>query len=183
MLAAINDGCSLSTLQWLADGDLSVLLTLAGFCLGVLAWLGIEAGAAVPLLTPFASPWHAPQGWALIALAALLVWCLLEAIALIRAAPANASWRRLPNAPRYAPPAAAAVPGLAGGVLCTAEGAWSYTNFLRGGLGALCGQAPNPGSIACDLGPCTVGRHGAVGATARRPWAATSTRRRLAPTP
>jgi uncharacterized membrane protein YedE/YeeE len=146
--AAINDGCSLSTLQRLADGDLSMLLTLAGFCIGILAWFGVEA-AAVPVSTlkPFWSPWQMPQGWVLAALMALLVWCVVETRALIRSAPRVATWRSLALAPRYSLPAAGAVLGLAGGLLYSVEGAWTYTNYLRGSLASLRGHGPSPAAF------------------------------------
>ena len=149
--AGINDGCSLSTLQRLADGDLSMLLTLAGFLLGVVIWSGIEASAAVPLLIPLASPWHALQGWVLAALTILVGWCVVEAIALWRSAPRGVAVTSLLQAPRYSLAAAAAVLGLAGGLLYTVEGAWSYTNFLRREVGALLGRAPGPGVLHAVL--------------------------------
>lgn len=142
--AAINEGCSLSTLQRLADGDLSMLLTLAGFCLGVLAWFGVEAIAPVPLLIAFSSPWHTPQGWVFGVLVLLLGWCVFEAIALARRMPPAVRWLELVRTPRYALPIAAAVLGLAGGLLYTVEGAWSYTNFLRGSLDSARGRAAPP---------------------------------------
>jgi uncharacterized membrane protein YedE/YeeE len=139
--AAVNDGCSLSTLQRLADGDLSMLLTLAGVCVGVLVGLTVPAGPSLALLP---SPWPGGQGWTVAVLAALLAWCAFEAATLARARPAGASWPSLLGLPRYSLPLAAAIMGLAGGVLYTVEGAWSYTNFVRGGIESLRGRAGAP---------------------------------------
>src|SRR5258706_8044997 len=54
--AAINGGCSLSTFHRLADGELGMLATLAGFVLGGFSWLTIGMGGSL-VFTPVASPW------------------------------------------------------------------------------------------------------------------------------
>jgi hypothetical protein len=154
--AAINDGCSLSTLQRLADGELSMLLTLAGVAGGILIGFRVEAGAEA-MLSPLPSPWPGAQGWALVVLAIVLAWCAREALQLVRCVPAGTSWQALLQAPRYSLPLAAAVLGLAGGVLYAVEGAWSYTNFLRAGLAALGERAAAPAAIHALLVLALVG--------------------------
>jgi hypothetical protein len=48
--AAVNGGCSLSTLTRLADGDLGMLAAPAGFLAGVSTWTGV-----LTPLTPYLS--------------------------------------------------------------------------------------------------------------------------------
>lgn len=55
--AAVNGGCSLSTLHRLADGDRGMLATLAGFALGVAGWPMFRATGWPDGLAPVASPW------------------------------------------------------------------------------------------------------------------------------
>ncbi len=141
--AAVNGGCSLSTLHRLADGDLGMLATLAGFVAGVWASLGLfPEGALMRLLPesalmrllPAVSPWLrwpdlAPWvggllfGWAL--------WQLRELWLRAQHGTATPLWRRV-LAPTYHLSVAAALMGLAAGLLYATQGAWSYSNFLRG---------------------------------------------------
>lgn len=66
--AAVNGGCSLSTLQRLADGDLSMLATLAAFVSGVVAanelatYLGSGALGQVTSFWQSGQPNHPEQG-------------------------------------------------------------------------------------------------------------------------
>lgn len=138
--AALNGGCSLSTLHRLADGELGMLATLLGFAMGVLLWaLGgaglwanssmIGPGALKPLANPW-TRWPALSPWVLLALA---LWALSRVAALLRLARTStpASIRQRLMAPRYHLTVSAALMGLAGGVLYATQGAWSYTNHLR----------------------------------------------------
>lgn len=134
--AALNGGCSLSTLHRLADGELGMLGTLLGFALGVLLWAVLLAnggmlgpGEFTPV-TQFWARWPALTPWLLLALA---LWALSRVAALRRLArsSAPASIRRRVLAPHYPLAVSAALMGLAGGVLYATQGAWSYTNHLR----------------------------------------------------
>ncbi|MGD9835178.1 MAG: YeeE/YedE thiosulfate transporter family protein [Piscinibacter sp.] len=131
--AALNGGCSLSTLHRLADGELGMLATLAGLVLGVLAWAAagvLHAGVVWLPVVPAWIRWPALAPWLLLALA---LWALLRVRAfgrLWRSQP-EPSLRRRVLAPRYHLSVSAAVMGLAGGLLYATHGAWSYTNHLR----------------------------------------------------
>lgn len=131
--AALNGGCSLSTLHRLADGELGMLATLGGFVLGVLAWALaglLQAGMAWLPLVPVWTRWPAAAPWLLIALA---LWALLRLHAFSRLARSRPgqSLRRRVLAPSDHLSVSAAVMGLAGGLLYVTQGAWSYTNHLR----------------------------------------------------
>lgn len=141
--AAINGGCSLSTLTRLADGDRSMLLTLAAFCVGVAAWLAFEATGQATTLTALASPWKSRPFWTPVAFAILIIWCCSEAFALSGAATVREPPRRR-EPPAFPLPLAAALLGICGGVLYGVEGAWSYTNFLRASVGQAWGPQAGP---------------------------------------
>lgn len=129
--AALNGGCSLSTLTRLADGDLGMLATLAGFLLGVSTWIGAESTHWPAMLVPVASPW---LRWPMVSpwlLALLLLWSAYRIVALWRLLPKHWALRKLILAPTYHSSASAALMGLAAGLLYASQGAWSYTNYLR----------------------------------------------------
>ena len=172
--AAVNGGCSLSTLQRLADGDRSMWVTLGGVALGLLGWNVAESAfGAAGNVASVASPWSTmgAAGGAMLAL--LSAWCVYQ-LARVRARiPTRAALRALLTAPSYPPWLAAALLGIAGAVLYTVEGAWSYTNYLRSSAAALVGHASGP-----DL------FHGLLlGALLAGMWLSARTRARLAPPP
>lgn len=129
--AAINGGCSLSTLQRLADGDLWTLLTLAGIGTGILAWsiadvsLGLTHSIHLPLI------WPQLGGWAAAILAVLWMLAAWELIRLWRSRPGHLSLWRLPGVAAYRLSTAALIIGLSGGLLYGLQGAWTYSNYLR----------------------------------------------------
>ena len=131
--ATVNGGCSLSTLHRLADGELGMLTTLAGFAAGVWASLGVLSEGIVMRLAPAVSPWLrwadlAPWvggllfGWA--------IWQFRGLWQLARQSP-DANLLRRALTPNYHLAVAAALMGIAAGLLYATQGAWSYSNFLR----------------------------------------------------
>jgi uncharacterized membrane protein YedE/YeeE len=141
--AAINGGCSLSTLTRLADGETGMLATLAGFALGVAAWawpLSLSALALQPVPTVWERIDLVAGGVALAVLSGLGLWAGLRARHRIQA-----GWRdrgrsmlaaigsRL-SAPRYPLAMAAALFGLAAGMLYATQGPWSHSVFARQGV-------------------------------------------------
>lgn len=131
--AAVNGGCSLSTLHRLVDGEWGMLATLAGFALGVTAWAAAGSLITPPALTPTVAVWTRWPGSTAWLLPALLAWAVSRVWSLRRAMrgrPGISLVRSL-LAPAYDLSVSAAVMGLAGGLLYALEGAWSYTNHLR----------------------------------------------------
>lgn len=149
MGAALNGGCSLSTLHRLADGDLAMLATLAGLVLGVSAWALTLPGAGVfppgdrALVASFWVRWPAGAPWLL---GALALWAGTR-LGRLRQAAGSGSARdsgTVQPAPRYSLPAAAALMGLAAGALYATQGAWSYTNHLRASTLRAWTDSPSP---------------------------------------
>jgi hypothetical protein len=134
--AAVNGGCSLSTLHRLIDGEVGMVVTLLGFATGVVASaMAIPAFATLgPAdLVPVESVW---QRWPELApwlLGLLVLWSLVRMLGflqLARSSPATSVGERL-FSPQYPLAVSAALMGVAGAILYTTQGAWSYTNHLR----------------------------------------------------
>jgi hypothetical protein len=144
--AAVNGGCSLSTLHRLADGELGMLATLAGFALGVSAWPGMQGVFGSAGLSNLPSPWLRWPALAPWLLVLLLAWGAHRAWHLqgLARRSAGVPLRRRLLAPAYHLSAAAALMGLAGGLLYASQGAWSYTHWLRQAVLHLRGDAGVP---------------------------------------
>lgn len=142
--AAVNGGCSLSTLTRLADGDLGMLMTLAGFALGVTIWASLLAADWPSALTPVVSPWLRWPRLGPWMLAALAAWSMHRAWVFWRLSRVCYSIKAMLLAPAYHLSVSAAVIGLAAGMLYATQGAWSYTNYLRAEVLHMLGNVPQP---------------------------------------
>jgi uncharacterized protein len=133
--AAVNGACAFSTLARLADGQLAMLGTLAGFLLGI---VGFELLAGAGFLhapstgTPFVGALPAAAGMTLALV--LILWGLYEAGRLWRTRAPAARLHHLAIAGQYRLSAAAMLIGLANGVLYLVDGAWGYTGTLQQGI-------------------------------------------------
>lgn len=145
--AAINGGCSLSTLQRLADGELAMFVTLTGVVLGLLLWTYLEALGIPTKLLRTESPWEGMGVLPMVLLIGLWIWALQEAVRLWRRAPAT-SWLDRLWAPRYRLSSAAALLGIAGGVVYTLQESWTYTYLLRTQVALAWGMTPAMASKA-----------------------------------
>lgn len=131
--AALNQGCSLSTLIRLAEGQWRLLLTLLGFVLG--ARLGFETLALADTLgalrTVAQGAW---PGWATVGTIGLLIvvggtlFDVFRHVASAHPRRAEGRWWQQPAWPRRH---TAWVFGLAGAAMYGGYGAWTYTNLLR----------------------------------------------------
>ena len=145
--AAINGGCSMSTLQRLTDGDLWMGLTLGGMGVGFLAWSLIDASFHFAHATEVPLAWRGLGAWALPAVAAIGAFALWEVVRLWRTRPRGRTPRQLLTAPAYRLSSAALLIGLCGGVLYGIKGAWSYTNYLRSAVEAIHRHTMGPGAF------------------------------------
>jgi uncharacterized membrane protein YedE/YeeE len=128
--AVLNGGCAFSTLTRLGNGNLGMLISLAGVVFGV-ALFELANGLTGWAEYRFATPWFMPSGPVATALSlALALWIFWESVRLWRTAP-KGSWRSRLVARRYRLSTAAAVMGLSNGILYALLGTWSYTNTLR----------------------------------------------------
>lgn len=132
MGAAINGGCSLSTVQQLADGDCSVLLTLLAFVVGVAGTMTLENQWLTPALRSQALWWEQLTVFQHILLVTVLsLWAVRDLVMQWRRRdPGLSFWQRL-AAPRYRLSFGALMLGVCSGLLFLLEGNWTYTNYLR----------------------------------------------------
>lgn len=143
MGAAVNGGCSFSTLQRLADGEMWMLATLAGYCAGAAGWYAIDSAFAIAVAQPVSS-FPAEQGrWPLL-LGLLWAWGAWELVRLWRERPRGIGMWQLLSADPYRLSAAALVVGMSGGVLYILHGSWTYTNTLRREAAFLLGTESAP---------------------------------------
>jgi uncharacterized membrane protein YedE/YeeE len=128
--AAVNGGCALSTLGHLANGNLWMLTTIFGFCIGV-AGLSIMAPLIEPSRALMPLLLNAPRP--LIGGVLALFWLLLcwETVRLWKSRARGKSWIQLFLSRHYRLSTAALVLGFTGGVLYVLHGSWTYSNALR----------------------------------------------------
>jgi hypothetical protein len=128
--AAVNGGCAFSTLGQLANGNLWMLTTLLGFCIGVAGFSFmvpmIEPSSALTLLL-----FKAPKPLIIIALVFLWLFVCWEIFRLWRSRERGKSWRQLLFARSYRLSTAALLLGFSGGVLYTLHDGWTYTSVLK----------------------------------------------------
>lgn len=132
MGAAVNGGCSLSTLQRLADGEARLFTTLVFFVLGSLVVTWLQSIGTVPWPHLEALWWNAiGPGTRSALILTLLVWAVWQLAVLWRCRDRHQRPDQWLLAPRYRLSLAAMVLGLCSGLLFLLEGAWTYTNYLR----------------------------------------------------
>jgi hypothetical protein len=129
--AALNGGCAVSTVTRLGNGELRMLLTIAGICVAIAAVDvgGFDLSSPLPYrsLPPFLL-----GSWTLTLLViALSVWAILEMLTLWRGRShePRLTWRLLHHPWRLS--TAAAVIALANIAIVLIAGHWAYTNTLR----------------------------------------------------
>ena len=128
--AAVNGGCAFSTLGHLANGNLWMLTTLFGFCIGV-AGLSIIVPMIEPCqaLTPLL--FEAPKPLIYTGLALLWLFLCWEIFRLWKSRAKGIRWTQLILSRYYRLSTAALVLGFSGGVLYALHDAWTYTNALK----------------------------------------------------
>lgn len=145
--AALNKGCSFSTLQRLADGDWRMLVTLAGYC----------GGSALCYLSrlPFPSaPTHDPERisgvWFMLATLVLWGWAI---VMLVRMRRQRVSLHDLIHGTTLGPVTTGLLLGLGASALYLGFGPWTYTNTLQAALGSFFTERPLPPASQLFLVP------------------------------
>ncbi len=144
--ATVNGGCAFSTLGQLANGNLWMLTTLVGFCLGV---------AGLSIVTPILEPpqnltpllLKAPKPLIFAGLALLWLLACGEIVRLWRSREKGKSRRQLFFSRHYRLSTAALLLGSCGGVLYVLHDAWTYTNVLKQEIQSLWHLNQQPGTI------------------------------------
>jgi uncharacterized membrane protein YedE/YeeE len=129
--AAMNGACAFSTLARLADGQLAMLGTLAGFVLGILACLSLVGSGWLPAPSPSPSMVGPLIAFAIVINLLLIAWVCYEGIRLWRTRWPQSRIVDLLLAGQYRLSTAAMLIGLANGGLYLIHGAWGYTETLH----------------------------------------------------
>tara|TARA_R110002051_G_scaffold259449_5_gene319127 strand:+ start:210348 stop:211325 length:978 start_codon:yes stop_codon:yes gene_type:complete len=127
--AALNGGCTLSTLTRAVDGNLGLWLTVA-------AWpVGMWAAASLALARPTAATFQQPDYplAVLVILGAALLW---ESSLIVRRFWRKQSLRKVLGASVYTLSAGAALVGISNAVIIEATGPWSFSSTILCGITA-----------------------------------------------
>ncbi len=135
--AALNGGCTFSTLGYLADGCLWMLATLIGMCAGFAGWRYAADAMLIPTMQPLVLSTSMTGSSIGLLWSLLWVWAVWELWRLWRSRTPKLNWRERVCAERYSLAAAALVLGTASGILCTLHGSWTYTTVFKREVEAL----------------------------------------------
>jgi len=145
--AAINGACAYATMARLVDGEGGMLVTITGFAVGVLAFIGllnlhwIARPVASPALTPSVITYAAIIG------AVGLIWCIYELVRLFRTRPSGTNVSALALARQYRLSTTALVMGGATSILVLLFGPLGYTSTFEQVFEALFGTRDRPPTV------------------------------------
>lgn len=142
--AGINGACAYSTMARMVDGEVGMMITVVGFALGVLIFIGLVGTNVVA--RPVAAPGKVPDMlvYAPYITAVLFVWVAYEAIRLWRTRPEAATLRSMILAPQYRLSTSALLIGLASGAIFLLFGSAGYTTTLQQVIEGYFGTRPPP---------------------------------------
>lgn len=128
--AAINNGCSFSTISKLAQGNLHVALTLPAFVLGVFAETSLMAMWPMPDVPAFnADMSTTPEvHWLLLVL--LFAFAVREVFIIALPVFRDGNLGNAINARRYRLSTGAALIGISSGLLYALHGKWAYSSLV-----------------------------------------------------
>lgn len=144
--SGVNGACAYATMARMVDGEVGMLLTVGGFVLGVLAFVGLVGLDLVG--RPVAAPALVPAAMVVLPYVGviLLLWAIYETARLWRSRPAGATLRSLVLAPQYRLSTAALLIGLAAGAIFLMFGSPGYTTTVQQMIEASIGSRPWPPS-------------------------------------
>lgn len=129
--AAANGACAYSTMARLVDGEFGMVMTIAGFALGVMAFVLLVnwqvAARPVPA-PPFGGKFNP---WMIVVGAAILLWVIYEIIRLWRTRPPATGVKHMILAPEYRLSSAAMLIGLASSTIFILIGSPGYSATLQ----------------------------------------------------
>lgn len=153
--AGLNGACAYSTMARLVDGEGGMLVTIAGFALGVLGFVVLLGGEWI--VRPAASPARigAVIGWAALVSLPLLLWAVYETSRLWRTR-GTRGLRDLVFARQYRLSTAALVIGGMGALVFLLYGASGYTSTFELVIEGLIGTRPYPAAARWALLLCVL---------------------------
>jgi len=142
--AGINGACAYSTMARFVDGEAGMLVTVAGFSLGVFAFSDLVAAGWIARPSPAPALVSSFAGWGVLLGAILLVCAVYEAYRLWRTRPAGKPLFDLVLTRRYRLSTAALIMGIAGGLIFLFYGAAGYTSTFEVVVEGALGTRPWP---------------------------------------
>lgn len=146
--AAVNGGCSFSTISRIAQGDLHVALTLPAFITGAIIY------TYLPFNTPTTLVHSRPTEYNVafkILLVVLSFWAIYELGRILKSVLNSGNYLSAINAKRYRLSTAAALIGICSAFLYLAHGRWAYSSRLLDHLSASSSTASMQGNDAIYL--------------------------------
>lgn len=142
--AGINGACAYATMARMVDGEIGMFLTVVGFVVGVLLFVGLLGTGS--LVRPAPAPSQVPDVMQVAPYvgALLLILAAYEMARLWRSRPPGATLRDLVLAPSYRMSTAALLMGLAGGLIFLLFGSAGYTTTFQQVIEAHAGTRPMP---------------------------------------
>jgi hypothetical protein len=128
--ATINGGCAISTLTRLGGGNLGMIVSFAGFLIGVAAYTATTASGYTTATVGTTAALSTAGAWRGPVTAALTLWMAWELIRLARSVGLLGGWRDRLLAPHYRLSTAALLMGLSNAVLYASIGVWPYTRLF-----------------------------------------------------
>ncbi len=142
--AGVNGACAYATMARMVDGEIGMLLTVAGFILGVLLFVMLLGTGTLVRPVPAPSPIPGLLHLSPYVVALLLALGLYELFRLWRSRPPGATLRDLVLAPAYRLSTAALLMGLAAGTIFLVFGSPGYTTTFQQVIEAHAGTRPMP---------------------------------------
>lgn len=145
--AAINGACAYSTMARLVDGEGGMLMTIAGFALGVFLFVKFLGSGLVVRPAPTPTVVASALTWLLIIAAVVLIWGIYELVRLWRTRPAGTTFKSLVCARQYRLSTAAWLMGVASAILVLLYGPLGYTSTFEQVIEGSFGTRPWPTAV------------------------------------
>lgn len=142
--AGINGACAYSTMARVVDGEVGMLIAIAGFAVGVFGFIWLVGGGLVERPSPAPAIAAGIAHWAVVFAVILLALAAYEIWRLWKSRTAGAGWRDLVLAPKYRLSTAALVMGLAGAAVFLLFGSPGYTSTFEVVVEGWLGTRPWP---------------------------------------
>ena len=142
--AGINGACAYSTMARLAEGEAGMLITIAGFAVGVFGFTQLVGAGAIARPSPAPAYVLSLTVWGLVAALLLLAYGAYEAARLWQSRPAGKSLRELVLARPYRLSTAALVMGISGALVFLFYGSAGYTSTFEVVVEGALGDRPWP---------------------------------------
>lgn len=126
MGSALNRGCTFSTLQKLANGDLWMGSSILGFALGIVGYKNTFAHITSQPIDQLPLLWQRTELLSLLLFLSLAVWSLWEMFYLWKSRPKSSSFSQLFFSKYYRLSSSALLLGVTGGILFFVHRNWTY---------------------------------------------------------